>query len=887
MGDGWLDNVHPDDLERVMRTMRTGLHGLQATEMEYRLRRHDGEYRWVVDISVPRYAPDGRFTGFIGSALDIHARKEAEAARRESESRFRILADTAPVMVWMADADGLADFFNHTWLAFTGRPLEDELGDGWTRGLHPADFERTVRAYRAAFAARQPVELEFQLRRSDGEYRWVVNTAVPRYTPDGRFTGYIASGMDIHERKAATQELRAARDQITAILRGVAEGVTVHDAAGRLVFANDLAAQLLGFGTADELLAVPPGEAVRNFTLYDEQGQPFPLAALPGRRVLQGEPEPAAVLRFRTKDGRDEHWAEVRARPIFDAAGQPELAVNIFHDITEMKRAEQAQRLLADAGHLLGSALDEEHLVHGLVQLLVPGMAEMGVIFRPPADDGPARPPVAAHSDPAAAKPLSALAMGLAPGPGDVFGVIRTTLDSGEAVRTNDLTAQVLAELPEALQPLLAQLTPRAAILAPLQTHGRTLGVLALARAAGPNYTAADQALVEELARRAALALENARLYAAAQQQAAWLEARVQERTETLRQSERRLAEAQQIAALGSWHWDIQADTLTWSDEMYRIYGVDPEHFTATYAGFVALVHPEDRAYVQRTVSDALAERRSYTMQHRIVRPDGAVRVLAARGELTLDVAGQPAALAGIGHDVTEQRRIENELRESREQLRELSGHLQAAREAERARISREIHDELGGALTGLKMDVARLSKNIDTLTPAGVRELAQTISGRLDEAVLTVRRIATDLRPALLDDFGLAAAMEWQLQEFEKRSGLTCTFSTNADSEALPLAPEAVTALFRVFQETLTNVARHAQATAVAARLEVSATHLELEVRDNGRGITHAEMTGRRSLGLLGMRERVALLAGELHLDGAPGRGTRVTVRLPLAPAA
>jgi signal transduction histidine kinase len=150
---------------------------------------------------------------------------------------------------------------------------------------------------------------------------------------------------------------------------------------------------------------------------------------------------------------------------------------------------------------------------------------------------------------------------------------------------------------------------------------------------------------------------------------------------------------------------------------------------------------------------------------------------------------------------------------------------------------------------------------------------------------VTTVRRIATDLRPALLDDFGLAAAMEWQLQEFEKRSGLTCRFTTNADGETLPLAPEAVTALFRVFQETLTNVARHAQATAVEARLELSDAQLELEVRDNGRGITRAEATGRRSLGLLGMRERVALLNGELHLDGAPGQGTRVTVRLPLPP--
>jgi len=237
--------------------------------------------------------------------------------------------------------------------------------------------------------------------------------------------------------------------------------------------------------------------------------------------------------------------------------------------------------------------------------------------------------------------------------------------------------------------------------------------------------------------------------------------------------------------------------------------------------------------------------------------------------------------MTGIGQDVTAYRRIEAELRQSREQLRQLSGRLEAMREEERTRMAREIHDELGGALTGLKMDLARLSKHAETLTPEAVRARAQEISGLIDSTVKTVRRIATDLRPGILDDFGLAAAIEWQLQEFEQRAGIECVFLGDAEDLALP--PEAATALFRILQETLTNVARHAQAQHVEVRLEPTDGGLVLEVQDDGRGIAPSEIEGSRSLGLLGMRERVRLLAGRLEIDGQPGRGTRIRVTVPL----
>ncbi|MBA4136594.1 MAG: hypothetical protein C0518_04680 [Opitutus sp.] len=225
-------------------------------------------------------------------------------------------------------------------------------------------------------------------------------------------------------------------------------------------------------------------------------------------------------------------------------------------------------------------------------------------------------------------------------------------------------------------------------------------------------------------------------------------------------------------------------------------------------------------------------------------------------------------------------RLADEQLLHHHEQLRALTAYLQYVREEERARIAREIHDELGQMLTNLKIELAwlagRLPQNRRLL-----REKAAQMLGHLDALMHTVRQIVTELRPGILDELGLVAALEWQANEFQRRTGLRCTFATTVKTERWD--NDVTTALFRIFQETLTNVLRHAQATLVSVRLVEDAENLTLEVADNGRGITEIEIANTRSIGLLGMRERAALLGGEISLSGAPGRGTTVVIRLPI----
>ena len=228
-----------------------------------------------------------------------------------------------------------------------------------------------------------------------------------------------------------------------------------------------------------------------------------------------------------------------------------------------------------------------------------------------------------------------------------------------------------------------------------------------------------------------------------------------------------------------------------------------------------------------------------------------------------------------------DRRRAEAQLRESHERLRLLSVYLQSVREEERTRISREVHDELGQALTSCKLDVSWIASRLPRdLSP--VLERAKALSAHIDSTIRMVRRISTELRPGVLDHLGLGAALEWQANEFQNRTGIRCDVRTNLRETMLD--QDLSTTFFRIFQETLTNVIRHAGATQVAVTLKQLAGEIILLVTDNGRGITSVEISNSSSMGLLGMRERAALLGGRFEISRLPrGQGTRVTVSIPL----
>jgi signal transduction histidine kinase len=218
-------------------------------------------------------------------------------------------------------------------------------------------------------------------------------------------------------------------------------------------------------------------------------------------------------------------------------------------------------------------------------------------------------------------------------------------------------------------------------------------------------------------------------------------------------------------------------------------------------------------------------------------------------------------------------------LRDTNRQLHSLSAHLQNIREEERIHIAREIHDELGQQLTGLKMDMSWLGKQLENSGPV-INEKISGIIALLDETVRSVRRISSNLRPSILDDLGLIAALEWHSQEVEKRSEVKVDFVTDMQEPELPVA--IATGIFRIYQEVLTNAIRHANAHQITSSLQLKDHRLVLEVKDDGQGMDETLIRNKKTLGLLGIKERTFLLGGKFDLQTAPGQGTMIQVSIP-----
>ncbi len=351
---------------------------------------------------------------------------------------------------------------------------------------------------------------------------------------------------------------------------------------------------------------------------------------------------------------------------------------------------------------------------------------------------------------------------------------------------------------------------------------------------------------------------------------------------EQLKRSEAYLAESQRLSHVGSWAVHISPRELVfWSREHYRMWGFDPANGIPPLQAVLERIHPEDRPKVDEAFESAIRAQRDYVFDFRIVLPDGTTKYCHSIGHPVVNQGGDLVEFIGTVMDVTESRRAEEELQHSFDQLRALTAQLQNVREEERTRVAREIHDELGQALTAIKLDVTALVRRLPAEQEPAVQR-GQSILKLLDETIQSVQRISTDLRPGILDDLGLGAALEWAAEEFETRTGTRCRISM--PDEDIHVDPDRATALFRIFQEILTNVARHAKATQVNVRLAKENGNLALEVHDNGLGISEQQLSAGKSLGILGMRERARLLGGELIIQGVHGAGTTVRARIPRA---
>lgn len=318
------------------------------------------------------------------------------------------------------------------------------------------------------------------------------------------------------------------------------------------------------------------------------------------------------------------------------------------------------------------------------------------------------------------------------------------------------------------------------------------------------------------------------------------------------------------------------------SEAAAMLFGTPADELIGGSAGWMNWLLAEDvPGFIEaaRVSSENLS---TLNWEGRIQLTSGELKWINLRSSPRLSEAGA-VVWEGVMWNITHSKRVEADLRESRSQLAALSNHLQRIKEEERERIARDVHDVLGGTLVAMKFEMSLLEAKLEA-NPTQSRERARNVGRMVDDAIATVGRVTRELRPGILKDFGLAAAIESQGEDFAQRTGIACNIlCTDHD-----LNPDYDTslALFRVFQEALTNVSKHARATAVSVRLMQEGDEVVLEISDNGCGLAPADLRKPRSFGLRGIRERLTSLGGRLDLSPAIPQGTRLTLRAPLLPA-
>jgi PAS domain S-box-containing protein len=495
IGNGWMDAIHPDDLAACVAGYSRAFDARDPYEMEYRVRRNDGEYRWVIDHGIPRYTASGEFVGYIGSCIDITDRRRAEDERGA-------LAEAIPQIVWTARADGWTDYFNRRWFEYTGRSQAETEGWGWDKVVHPDDLSRCVAAWKHSVSTGEPYQVEYRLRRADGSFRWHLGRAQPLRGDGGEILRWFGTSTNIHDQK----ETERALTMHTRVIESMREGVNVSSAAGIIVYTNPAEDEMFGYAPGQligkhvtTLNAYPPGENER--VVADVIGQ------LQQRGEWNGEWENVR------KDGTP---FKTHARITALEQDGAKYWVCVQEDVTERRSVEERQGFLEEATRLLSGSLDYRETLRSITRHCIPFLADYCSVDVVTADGEISRVE-SAHRDPEKEALLR-----------EVWTLYpyRATDRVGVPEVLRSMTPQLVPGFPESALvsftrddrhlAMLRELGPRSYICVPLVARGRAYGAISLVLSESTRtYTQADLDLALELARRAATAIDNARLYAA------------------------------------------------------------------------------------------------------------------------------------------------------------------------------------------------------------------------------------------------------------------------------------------------------------------------------------------------------------------------------------
>jgi PAS domain S-box-containing protein len=847
-GEGWFEGVHPEDRERCWNVYSMSFKNRQEFAMEYRLRRADGEYRWLLDRGVPRLTPDETFLGFIGSCIDIHDRRAAESALRRSEARLQLATRLGGYGTWDINAAESRHIWSDKLFEIFGiaptpdRSVTNELFEKY---IYQEDLQKLHELNEKAQSTREHFTAEYRIRRADtGEMRWVDAAAQHFFDSEGTLLRTIGIAQDITERKLANEAVRASEERLTLAQEAGNVGVWDWDAATNLTFWSE---QMWAFYGENPQEFGPPHESWIE-RLHPDDRRRMDDAVTSSLRSDKSELK--EEFRVYRKDG-DLRWLEVIANIERDGSGAATRMYGVNLDITERKaiaeriRSSEAQlRLVTDSIPALVSYIDREEkyrfinqkysewfgldrdemIGHTMEEVL--GSAAI-VQLRPRIEEVLLGNTISfeAWVDYKAA--------------GRKFvhiSYVPDIHDSGEVsgfyALVTDLTAQKLSE------EMLRSTEDRMRIISESFTDYAIISMDAEGRIESWNAGAENifGFTADEIIGRSASILftpEDAARGVPAEE----------------------LRQAEKLGRASDERWHMRKD----GTRFYASGVAAPLYVGEKLTGFAKIA--TDLTEKKR---NAEALQRAYDeMENRVLER---TRELASMNETLM-------------REISERQTAER-------QKIELLKRLVSGQEEERRRIARDLHDHLGQRLTALRLKLASLREAC-----AGDEELygratrLQQIAELIDSEVSF---LAWELRPSTLDELGLIDAIGAFVKEWSRHYEINAEFHSTGLGE-VRLDREAETHLYRITQEALNNIYKHADAHNVSVLVERAGREVILIIEDDGAGFTQSETQrdrmSNRGLGLGGMRERADLIGGTLEIESEVGKGTTIYVRIPVEP--
>ncbi len=778
------------------------------------------------------------------AALAVERARLADEVQR-SEKRFRALIEQSTDAIALLAADSTLLYVSPSGSRMFGRSWEERIGRSVFELIHPEDLP-SIKDRFAQLVREPDVTLSAQLRyqHQDGSWRWV-EAVGQNLLAEPSVQAIVVNYRDITERKQAEEALRQSEERYRQLVELSPQGIFIQ-CEDKVVFVNGTLVQLLGAAHPAELI----GKPVLAFVHPDS------------RRVMK---ECIQQLRKgqRTTKLLEEKFVRLDGTVIdveiagsfLTYRGKPATQV-IVQDITERKRVEAmlAERArLATMGAAVGVALTQSDSLQAMLQRCAEAMVQhLNATL--------ARIWILKQGQNVLELQASADLYTHLDGAHSRVPVGQFKIDLIAQERQPHLTNTVIGD-PHVYDQEWAKRKRRVAFAGyPLLVEDRLVGVLAMFTR--QPLTAFTLEALAAVADKVALGIER------------------KQGEEALRKSEARFQLVTRATNDAVWEWNLLTNATWWNEGVHTLFGYPPEEVGVSFEWWINHLHPQDRERVISSIDVTLrSDRLTWTDEYRFRRVDGTYATVIGRAYVTRDDRGKPVRAVGAMMDITARKQMEEQLRDAATKLRALSRRLLEVQENERRALARELHDEVGQVLTGLRLTLEASLR----LPPETARQRVEAGLTLVKELTNQVRQLSLDLRPAMLDDLGLAPALEWLCERYTTQTQVKIMFEQRGTIRRL--LPAVETAAYRIVQEALTNIARHARVSKAVVRLEADQAQLAIEIQDQGQGFEpDIILTTRASSGLTGMRERAILLGGHLTVESALNTGTRVRATFPLS---